>query len=147
MTSKKKTALIFLASINLINLAAGIITQLTMAFGWDVTSIIPIKGELSVYQILLINFGIVVVIMSAINLITAYLATDVPYSMGEILTNCPGISLTVPVILLLVGIYNAAITADISTLDRILIIVCSIVYVLLNVINFGCVSTIKEDAE
>lgn len=146
MTSKKKTALIFLASINLMNLAAGVISQLTMAFGWDVTSIIPVKGELSVYQILLMNFSVVVVIMSAIHLITTYLSTDVPYSLGEIITNCPGISLTVPVILLLVGIYNAIFSAS-TGVDRFLIILCSVIYVLLNAVNFGCLSTIKEDAE
>ncbi|MGN0522403.1 MAG: hypothetical protein ACI4IQ_07185 [Eubacterium sp.] len=145
MTAKKKTALIFLASINLINIIAGIVTQLTMIFGWDVTSVIPIKAELTVFEVLIVNFSVLFVIMTAINVITAYLATDVPYSFAEIIMNCPGIALTVPVILMFLAVYNA-VMADISA-DRACILISAVVYVFANVINFGCVATIREDAE
>ena len=145
MTSQKKTALIFLSVINLINLAAGVITQLTMAFGWDVTSIIPIKAEITIIQILLFNFLAIVAIMTAICIITVYLVTDVAYSFGEILLNCPGISLVVPVALLFAAVYNTVLAQN--SADRILIMVSAVLYIVSNIINFGCVFTIRYDAE
>jgi len=145
MTTSKRTALIFLGAVNLINIIAGITTQLTMAFEWDVTSIIPIKNEMTVDGILLFNFMAVVVVTTLINVVTTYLATDFPYPFTDIIKNCPFISLIVPLLLVIAAIYNSILAQSAS--DRIFIILSAAVYVLLNVINFGCMATIKEDAE
>lgn len=145
MTSQKRAAMIFLSVINIINIIAGIITQATMALGRDVTSVIPIKAEMTVNEILLLNFTVVFVIMTLISVVTTYLATDVTYSPVEILSNCPPVLLIIPLVLVFVSLYNA-VCAEIAA-DRIWILFSSAVYVLANAVNFGCVSTIKEDSE
>lgn len=145
MSSQKRVAIIFLGIINIMNIAAGIITQVEILTGSDVTSIIPISGEFTVNQILLINFTIITAVMLLINIITTYLATDVAYSPLEIVSNCAGIFMVIPVVLFIVGIFNAF-SAPIFA-DKIWIILSGIFYVIANLINFGCILTIKEDAE
>lgn len=143
--TKYKCTLIFLAVMNLINLAGGIITQVTMITNGDVVSIIPISFEMTVDQILLLNFMAVAIIISIISVVTTYLVVDAPYSFGEIISNCAGIFLVIPVLLIFAAVYNM-INAP-AVIDKISIIASAVVFLLLNVVNFGCVLTVKEDDE
>lgn len=143
--TKHKCALIFLSVMNLINLAAGIITQITLIKNSDVVSIIPITVEMTVDQILLLNFLAVSLIITVISVVTTYLVADASYSFWEILTSCAGIFLVIPVIILLVSVFNAVNAAE--TVDKVSIIVSSLVYLLFNAVNFGCLITVKEDEE
>lgn len=145
MNSAKRAAMIFLGAINIMNLAAGVITELTMALGKDVTSIIPITAELTVNQILLLNFSVVIAIMMLISIVTTYLATDVSYSPKEILSNCAGIFMVIPILVFLAAVFNA-INASI-TADKLWIVLSGVFYLIVNMVNFGCILTIKEDAE
>lgn len=145
MNSAKRAAMIFLGAINIMTLAAGVITELTMALGKDVTSIIPITAELTVNQILLLNFSVVIAIMMLISIVTTYLATDVSYSPKEILSNCAGIFMVIPILVFLAAVFNA-INASI-TADKLWIVLSGIFYLIVNMVNFGCILTIKEDAE
>lgn len=145
MNSAKRAAMIFLSAINIMTLAAGVITELTMALGKDVTSIIPITAELTVNQILLLNFSVVIAIMMLISIAVTYLATDVAYSPKEIISNCAGIFMVIPILVFLAAVFNA-INASI-TADKLWIILSGIFYLIVNVVNFGCILTIKEDAE
>lgn len=145
MNAAKRAAMIFLGAINIMTLAAGIITELTMALGKDVTSIIPITAELTVNQILLLNFSVVIAIMMLISIVTTYLATDVAYSPKEILSNCAGIFMVIPILVFLAAVFNA-INASI-TADKLWIVLSGIFYLIVNMVNFGCILTIKEDAE
>lgn len=145
MNSAKRAAMIFLGAINIMTLAAGIITELTMALGKDVTSIIPITAELTVNQILLLNFSVVIAIMMLISIVTTYLATDVSYSPKEILSNCAGIFMVIPILVFLAAVFNA-INASI-TADKLWIVLSGIFYLIVNMVNFGCILTIKEDVE
>ncbi len=145
MNSAKRAAMIFLGAINIMTLAAGVITELTMALGKDVTSIIPITTELTVNQILLLNFSVVIAIMMLISIVTTYLATDVSYSPKEIISNCAGIFMVIPILVFLAAVFNA-INASI-TADKLWIVLSGILYLIVNMVNFGCILTIKEDAE
>ncbi len=145
MNSAKRAAMIFLGAINIMTLAAGVITELTMALGKDVTSIIPITAELTVNQILLLNFSVVIAIMMLISIVTTYLATDVSYSPKEILSNCAGIFMVIPILVFLAAVFNA-INASIAA-DKLWIVLSGILYLIVNMVNFGCILTIKEDAE
>lgn len=145
MNSAKRAAMIFLGAINIMTLAAGVITELTMALGKDVTSIIPITAELTVNQILLLNFSVVIAIMMLISIVTTYLATDVAYSPKEIISNCAGIFMVIPILVFLAAVFNA-INASI-TADKLWIVLSGILYLIVNMVNFGCILTIKEDAE
>lgn len=145
MTVQKKIALVFLSIINIMNIAAGIMIQVKIITGSDVTSIIPITIPMTVNQILLANFAAVVAIMMLISIVVTYLVTDVPYSPKEILSNCPMLLMIVPIIIFLVGIYSAVTATEAS--DKLWIIISQIFYVIANVINFGCIVTIREDAE
>lgn len=127
------------------NIAAGIITQLKMALGTDVTSVIPIKAEMTVNQILLLNFAVVITVMALISIVTTYLAADVPYSPLEILQNCAFIFMVIPLLIFAAAVFNA-INADIPS-DKIWIILSGAYYVFLNVINIGCILTVKYDTE
>lgn len=143
--TKHKCALIFLSVMNLINLAAGVITQITLINNSDVVSIIPITVEMTVDQILLLNFLAVSLIITVISVVTTYLVADASYSFWEILTNCAGVFLVIPVIILLVSVFNAVNAAE--TVDKVSIIVSSLIYLLFNAVNFGCLITVKEDEE
>lgn len=143
--TKHKTAIIFLSVINLMNLASGVITQMKMIMGSDVSSIIPITVPMTVNQVLLVNFMAVSILMTLISIVTTYLVTDVPYSPREILSNCAGIFMIIPLLVLGASVFNAVNAAE--TVDKISIIVTALLFVLMNVINFGCVLTINEDKE
>lgn len=143
--SKHKVGVIFLAIINIMSLAAGIITQVQMVMGSDVTSIIPITMDMTVVQILLLNFMAVSIVMTLICIVTTYLITDAPYSPKEIISNCPLLFLIIPILLLFVAVFNM-INAP-AAIDKASIIISAVVYLLLNAINIGCTLTIKEDAE
>lgn len=145
MNLQKKAAMIFLSVINIMTLAAGIITELKIALGSDVTSIIPISTEMTVNQILLLNFAVVVFIMLLISIVTTYLVTDVPYSPKEIISNCAGIFLVIPILVLFAAVFNAV--NAVFTADKVWIILSAVFYLLANVINFGCILTVKEDAQ
>lgn len=143
--SKHKVGVIFLAIINIMSLAAGIITQVQMVMGSDVTSIIPITMDMTVVQILLLNFMAVSIVMTLICIVTTYLITDAPYSPKEIISNCPLLFLIIPILLLFVAVFNM-INAP-AAIDKASIIISAVVYLLLSAINIGCTLTIKEDAE
>ncbi len=143
--TKHKTAIIFLSVINLMNLASGVITQMKMIMGSDVSSIIPITVPMTVNQVLLVNFMAVSILMTLISIVTTYLVTDVPYSPKEILSNCAGIFMIIPLLVLGASVFNAVNAAE--TVDKISIIVTALLFVLMNVINFGCILTINEDKE
>lgn len=143
--SKHKVGVIFLAIINIMSLAAGIITQVQMVMGSDVTSIIPITMDMTVVQILLLNFMAVSIVMTLICIVTTYLITDAPYSPKEIISNCPLLFLIIPILLLFVAVFNMINTP--AAIDKVSIIISAVVYLLLNAINIGCTLTIKEDAE
>lgn len=143
--SKHKVGVIFLAIINIMSLAAGIITQVQMVMGSDVTSIIPITIDMTVVQILMLNFMAVSIVMTLICIVSTYLITDAPYSPKEIISNCPVLFLIIPILLLFVAVFNM-INAP-AAIDKVSIIISAVVYLLLNAINIGCTLTIKEDAE
>lgn len=145
MELSKRLSIVFLTAINIMNIIAGIIVQVKIITGSDVTSIIPISAEMTVNQILMTNFMCVVLIIMLISVVATYLITDIPYTPIEILSNCPGLFLVIPAIILGLGIFNT-VKAPI-TADKITIIICSIIYFLANVVNFGCIITVKEDAE
>lgn len=143
--SKHKIGVIFLAVINIMNLAAGIITQVQMVRGSDVTSVIPITLDMTVNQILMANFMAVSIIMTLICIVTTYLVTDVAYSPKEILTSCPLLFLIIPIILLFAAVFNMINAPEM--IDKVSIIASAVVYILLSAVNSGCLITIKEDAE
>lgn len=141
--SKHKAAVIFLSLINIMNIAAGIITQLKIITADDVTSVIPITIDITVNQILIINFMTASLLFTLISIVTTYLVTDVPYSPKEIIANCAGVFLIIPVLLLFIAVFNM-INAPI-VIDKIFIIISAVLYILFSAVNFGCILTIKED--
>lgn len=143
MTIQKKIAVIFLAVLNVMNIAAGIITQLKIFRGSDVTSVLPVLKDMTVNQILLMNFVCVVAVITLISIVVTYLVCDISYSPKEIILNCPGILMVVPVIILAFGVYNGVNAMDAA--DKIWIILSQIFFVLANVVNFGCIVTVKDD--
>lgn len=145
MNSNKKASVIFLSIINLLTLAAGVVTELTIVLDADVTSIVPIKAHMTVNQILLLNFTVIITVTMLISIVTTYLSTDVPYSPREIITNCAGVFMILPVVIFAVAVYNG-VTAELSQ-DRVWIILNGAYFVLVNLINFGCVLTVKYDSE
>lgn len=145
MTTQKKIALGFLSVINVMNIAAGIITIVKILTGSDITSVIPITLPMTVNQILVVNFIAVTAIIMLISIVVTYLVTDIPYSPKEILSNCPVLLMIVPVIIFFIGVYSAVTTPESG--DKLWIILSQIFYVIANVINFGCILTVREDAE
>lgn len=143
MSIGKKFAVIFLALVNVISIAAGVFTQLKLIAGSDVTSIIPITVSMSVDKILLVNFLAVVIVIMLISIATTAICVDVGYTPVEIFSNCPIIFMVLPILIFLVGIYNAINAPDIS--DKIFIIVSGLVYLLASAVNVGCIFTIIED--
>lgn len=141
--SKHKLAMIFLSVINVFNIASGVITQVKIITASDVTSVIPIMVDMTVNQILIANFMAVSLVFTLISVVTTYLVTDTPYSPKEILTNCAGVFLIIPIIILFVAVFNMINTP--IMLDKVLIIISAVLYVLFNAVNFGCLLTIKED--
>ena len=68
--SKHKISIIFLALINLVSYAAGVITQIKLITNGDVTSIIPITVDMTVDQILMLNFMAVSIVLALISIVT-----------------------------------------------------------------------------
>ncbi len=144
MTTGKKASIIFLWVLNVINLLAGIITQFKILLGKDINSIIPIKAQLSVNQILMVNFMAVVVIMCLISMILTYLVCDVPYSPLEVLQNFSPLFSVPSGIVFILGLVNGF-RAEAG--DKLCIILCSLAFFVVSVIEISCVLTVQEDAE
>lgn len=141
--SKHKISIIFLALINIVSYAAGIITQVKLLTNGDVTSIIPITVDLTVDQILMLNFMAVSIVLALISIVTTYLVVDVKCTFGEIMSNCAVIFMIVPILVLFVAVFNA-VNAPVM-IDKISIAAAAAVYVLLSAVNVGCVLTVRED--
>lgn len=145
MTTGKKGAIIFLWILNILNLLAGFVSQFKILLGKDITSIIPISAPLSVNQIMMVNFMALVVIMVLITVILTYLVTDIPYSPIEILENFSPLFLIPSGVAAILGVVNA-IRADIAA-DKVWLIVCIVIYILISIIEISCLLTVKQDAE
>lgn len=141
--SKHKISIIFLALINLVSYAAGVITQIKLITNGDVTSIIPMTVDMTVDQILMLNFMAVSIVLALISIVTTYLVVDVKCTFGEILSNCAVVFMIVPVLVLFVAVFNA-VNAPVM-IDKISIAAAAVVYVLLSAVNVGCVLTVRED--
>ena len=141
--SKHKISIIFLALINLVSYAAGVITQVKLITNGDVTSIIPITVDMTVDQILMLNFMAVSIVLALISIVTTYLVVDVKCTFGEILSNCAVVFMIVPVLVLFFAVFNA-VNAPVM-IDKISIAAAAVVYVLLSAVNVGCVLTVRED--
>lgn len=141
--SKHKISIIFLALINIVSYAAGVITQVKLITNGDVTSIIPITVDMTVDQILMLNFMAVSIVLALISIVTTYLVVDVKCTFGEILSNCAVVFMIVPVLVLFVAVFNA-VNAPVM-IDKISIAAAAVVYVLLSAVNVGCVLTVRED--
>ncbi len=141
--SKHKISIIFLALINLVSYAAGVVTQIKLITNGDVTSIIPITVDMTVDQILMLNFMAVSIVLALISIVTTYLVVDVKCTFGEILSNCAVVFMIVPVLVLFVAVFNA-VNAPVM-IDKISIAAAAVVYVLLSAVNVGCVLTVRED--
>lgn len=141
--SKHKISIIFLALINLVSYAAGVVTQIKLITNGDVTSIIPITVDMTVDQILMLNFMAVSIVLALISIVTTYLVVDVKCTFGEILSNCAVVFMIVPVLVLFIAVFNA-VNAPVM-IDKISIAAAVVVYVLLSAVNVGCVLTVRED--
>ncbi len=131
--SKHKISIIFLALINLVSYAAGVITQIKLITNGDVTSIIPITVDMTVDQILMLNFMAVSIVLALISIVTTYLVVDVKCTFGEILSNCAVVFMIVPVLVLFVAVFNA-VNAPVM-IDKISIAAAAVVYVLLSAVT------------
>ena len=137
MTASKKGAIILLWILNIINILAGAVSQFKILFKKDIDSIIPINAPLSVNQILMVNFLVLIIICVLISVILTYLVTDIAYSPIEILQNFSPLFLIPSAVVSLVGIFN----------DKIWLIAGVIVYLAVSIIEISCLITVKEDAE
>ena len=145
MTASKKGAIILLWILNIINILAGAVSQFKILFKKDIDSIIPINAPLSVNQILMVNFLVLIIICVLISVILTYLVTDIAYSPIEILQNFSPLFLIPSAVVSLVGIFNA-VSAEIFS-DKIWLIAGVIVYLTVSIIEISCLITVKEDAE
>ena len=145
MTASKKGAIILLWILNIINILAGAVSQFKILFNKDIDSIIPINAPLSVNQILMVNFLVLIIICVLISVILTYLVTDIAYSPIEILQNFSPLFLIPSAVVSLVGIFNAVRTEIFS--DKIWLIAGVIVYLTVSIIEISCLITVKEDAE
>ncbi|MDE5965138.1 MAG: hypothetical protein K2G73_09150 [Eubacterium sp.] len=141
--SKHKLSIIFLALINIVSYAAGIITQVKLITNGDVTSIIPITVDMTVDQILMLNFMAVSIVLTLISIVTTYLVVDVKCTFGEILSNCAAVFMIVPILVLFVAVFNA-VNAPVM-IDKLSVAAAAVFYVLLSAVNVGCVLTVRED--
>lgn len=143
MTWGKRCAIIFLSTLSLISLVAGIIVDYKIITFDAVKQILPHNLELSSVQTMLVDFMAVSLIITLICVVVTYLVTDLPYSPLDIIENF-ALVFTLPGIgVLCAGIYGALHTP--LKADRPWIIVCEIIFVLLSVINCCCIVTIKND--
>jgi hypothetical protein len=145
MSTSKKVSLVFLAVTNLMSLLAGLITQIKLFKSESVDCIIPINAKFTDVQTFAFNFILVVAVIFLISVVTTYLVTDIPYSPLEIIKNCPAISMIIPVAVLIMSVINA-VSTTVSN-DKVWLIVTAVAYVFFSIFNFGCISTIREDAE
>lgn len=145
MTASKKGAIILLWILNIINILAGAVSQFKILFKKDIDLIIPINAPLSVNQILMVNFLVLIIICVLISVILTYLVTDIAYSPIEILQNFSPLFLIPSAVVSLVGIFNA-VRAEIFS-DKIWLIAGVIVYLTVSIIEISCLITVKEDAE
>lgn len=145
MNTAKKAALIFLSVIDIIAIAAGITAQVIMATDGDFSSILPIKTSMTADGILLLNFSVLIAVTLLINIITVYLAADAAYSPVEIMSNCAGIFMIIPVLVFAAAVYNA-VTADVGS-DRLWIILSGLFFVAVCAVNCGCTLTIRYDCD
>ena len=145
MTASKKGAIILLWILNIINILAGAVSQFKILLKKDIDSIIPINAPLSVNQILMVNFLVLIIICVLISVILTYLVTDIAYSPIEILQNFSPLFLIPSAVISLVGIFNA-VRAEIFS-DKIWLIAGVIVYLTVSIIEISCLITVKEDAE
>lgn len=145
MTASKKGAIILLWILNIINILAGAVSQFKILLKKDIDSIIPINAPLSVNQILMVNFLVLIIICVLISVILTYLVTDIAYSPIEILQNFSPLFLIPSAVVSLVGIFNA-VRAEIFS-DKIWLIAGVIVYLTVSIIEISCLITVKEDAE
>lgn len=143
MSVSKKISVFFLSLLSVLNLAAAAAVDVTVIAKRNVFSVLPIKVPLSAIQALSLNFFCFAAIIVLINVVLAYLVTDIPYSPKEILLNCPGIFMVLPVIILAVGIYAAV--ACSHGADALCIIASQAFFVLASAVGFGCIITIKDD--
>ena len=141
--SKHKISIIFLAFINIVSYAAGVITQIKLITNGDITSIIPITVDMTVDQILMLNFMAVSIVLTLISIVTVYLVVDVKCTFGEIMSNCAAVFMIVPILVLFAAVFNA-VNAPVM-IDKISIAAAALVYVLLSAVNVGCVLTVRED--
>ena len=125
------------------NIAAGVITQIKIFRGSDVVSVLPIFKPMTANQTLMLNFVCVVAVIVLISVVVTYLVTDISYTPKEIFLNCPGILAVLPVIIFAFGVFNAVNTVE--TADKLWIVLSLIFFVLANIVNFGCIITIKDD--
>ena len=142
MTASKKGAIILLWILNIINILAGAVSQFKILFKKDIDSI---NAPLSVNQILMVNFLVLIIICVLISVILTYLVTDIAYSPIEILQNFSPLFLIPSAVVSLVGIFNA-VRAEIFS-DKIWLIAGVIVYLTVSIIEISCLITVKEDAE
>lgn len=144
---KHKVSSLALIVLNIISFAGGVITQVKIATNSDFYSVIPIPVglQLTSWQILELNLMVVIILVTLICLAVSKVVCDAPYSIGEIISNCAGIFLVVPVLTLFVAIFNAINTP--LLIDKITIIICAIVHILLSVISVGSALTIKDDKD
>ena len=145
--TKHKVSILVLILLNIVSFSAGVITQVKIALNSDFYSMIPIpvSFELTSWQILMLNFLAVVILITLISFITTNIVVDASYSIGEIISNCAGIFLAIPVLTLFVAVYNAVNTP--LVVDKITIVAGALIHILLSVISVGCVLTIKEDKD
>lgn len=137
----KKIALAFLSFVNVINIAAGIYTQLVLLFNWDFMALFPVM-EMGTMQILYINLLAVVVVITLISVIVAALVNDGSYDAGDVFTSCPVIALLVPVVLFFISLYTAMGAASLA--EKLIGIGISALYIFANYVNFGCMAVIKD---
>ncbi len=143
MSLGKKCALIFLVALNLINFAAAAIVDYKIIASTPVTKILPHNFELSSVQTMLLDFTVLCFTITLISIVTTYLVTDVPYSPIEIMKNFAFIFFTIPLALGCVAVYGMFTTP--LNADKPWIIVCTLIYLLLNAINISCAVTVRED--
>ncbi|MBR2134211.1 MAG: hypothetical protein IJ851_05815 [Eubacterium sp.] len=143
MSIGKKISVAFLTALSIINFAAGVIVDYRIIAFDPAKKILPHNFELSSVQNMLVDFLVFALVITLISVVTTYLSTDVSYTPLEIMENFALIFALPSVCVLGAGIYGMLHTPLIA--DRPWIIICEVVYVLLSVINFCCIMTIKND--
>lgn len=145
MDTLKKSTIGFMWFIVALNTIAGIVVQLKILLSKDTTSFNPFKINLTANQTIFAYFGIICLVMMLISILTMSISTDIPYSPLEVLQNFPVPFIVLPMPVLILGIING-IKAPIGA-DKITIIIGSVIYLVMSVIDLCCVATVIYDAE